>query len=124
MFYGGSLNLPINASDKYDVFNTNMTRRIESTLLSYLNTVNAKTVQDMTNFFARLDKDTQTICAKKMIEVGGWRCGDCVTNDNTIFCQDCWSLMKDKHKGHNIIFVGRVSGTCDCGDHNCISKEF
>ena len=124
MFYSGSLNLPINASDKYDVFNRNMTRKIESTLLSYLNTINAKSVEDMSKYFARFDKDTQTICAKKMVEVGGWRCADCVTNDNTIFCQDCWSLMRDKHKGHNVIFIGRVSGTCDCGDHNCISKEF
>ena len=123
-FYDGQLKLPINANEKYEIFNRNMTRRIESTLLKYLNMCNLKTVQELGTFFALLDIDPQTICAKKMVEVGGWRCGDCVRNDNTIFCQDCWSLMKDKHKGHNVIFVGRVSGTCDCGDHNCISKEF
>ena len=121
---GGSLNLPINAADKYDVFNRNMTKRIELTLLSYLNMLKLKTVQELGAFFALLELDTQTICAKKMIDVGGWRCADCVTNDSTIFCQDCWSLMRDKHKGHNVIFVGKVSGTCDCGDHNSISKEF
>ena len=124
MFLGsGLLNQPINASAKYDIFNRDMTFRIESTLLSYLNMLKLKTVQEMGAFFTLLELDTKTICAKKMVEVGGWRCMDCVTNDNTIFCQDCWSLMKEKHKNHNIIFVNRVNGTCDCGDHNCISKE-
>ena len=52
---GGSLNLPINAADKYDVFNRNMTKRIELTLLSYLNMLKLKTVQELGAFFALLE---------------------------------------------------------------------
>ena len=59
-----------------------------------------------------------------MSQVGGWRCTDCVDNENTVFCQDCWSQMKEKHVGHNIVFLKDVNGTCDCGDHNCIDKEY
>ena len=74
--------------------------------------------------FKLLELDTHSICAAPMSQVGGWRCTDCVDNENTVFCQDCWSQMKEKHVGHNIVFLKDVNGTCDCGDHNCIDKEY
>ena len=97
---------------------------IRSTIIDYLNIFKCKTVTDLISLFNYLEVDSNTICAKKMQEVGGWRCSDCVKNDTIIFCQDCWSKMREKHEGHNIIFLNRVNGTCDCGDHNCIDKEY
>jgi hypothetical protein len=125
MFIGFNLlSNAINASANYADFCVDLHYRIESTLVSYLDMLKLKTIEELGVFFSLLELDTGTICSKKMIDVGGWRCADCVLNDNTIFCQDCWSQMKDKHKNHNIVYIGRVSGTCDCGDHNSISKEY
>ena len=125
MFIGiNLLTNAINASSNYADFCNDLHYRIEGTLVSYLDMLKLKTIEELAAFFTLLELDTGTICSKKMIEVGGWRCADCVLNDNTIFCQDCWSQMKDKHKDHNIVYIGRVNGTCDCGDHNSISKEY
>ena len=101
-----------------------MTFNIESTLLSILDHLKLKTVDEMGLFFKLLELDTKTICRKKLTEVGAWRCLDCVRNDSTIFCQECWSQMKDKHQNHNIVYINRVNGTCDCGDHNLINQKY
>ena len=111
-------------SGSFDTACRNASFKIETTLLSYLSTLKVKTVEEMEDYFIDKELDSNTICAKKMIDVGGWRCADCVRNDNTIFCQDCWSRMKEKHKDHNIIFLNKVNGTCDCGDHNCINQKY
>ena len=97
---------------------------VEKILLNYLDTIKVKTIDQMNLFFSLLELDSNTICSKKMETVGAWRCEDCVNTENTIFCQECWSKMKDKHKDHKILFLNRVSGTCDCGDHNCIDKKY
>ena len=101
-----------------------MTIQIEDTLYDYLKILNLKSIQEMDVFFALLEVDSNTVCAKKMVDVGGWRCVDCAKNNNIIFCQDCWSKMKDRHKDHNVVFINEVSGTCDCGDHNCIDRQY
>ena len=97
---------------------------IEDTLLSYLDLLKLKRVEEMAVFFSLLEIDSNTVCAKKMVGVGAWRCADCVKNDTIIFCQDCWIQMRDKHKNHNVVFLTNVNGTCDCGDHNCIDKKY
>ena len=118
-----SLTLPIKATT-FEGYSNEVTYKIETALLAYLNIIKVKTVDDMATFFASLEIDSGTVCNKKLVEVGAWRCNDCVKNDNIIFCQDCWSQMKDKHQKHNVIFINRVNGTCDCGDHNCINKKY
>ena len=97
---------------------------IEKILINYLDTINVKTIDQMNLFFALLELDSNTICGCKMEGVGAWRCEDCVNTENTIFCQECWSKTKEKHANHNIVFLNRVNGTCDCGDHNCIDKKY
>ena len=97
---------------------------IEKILINYLDTINVKTIDQMNLFFALLELDSNTICGCKMENVGAWRCEDCVNTENTIFCQECWSKTKEKHANHNIVFLNRVNGTCDCGDHNCIDKKY
>ena len=97
---------------------------IKYSMLKYLDLFKVKTPLEMTLLFSLLDVDTHSVCAGKMESVGGWRCLDCIKNENTIFCQNCWSKMKDSHEGHNIVFITKVSGTCDCGDPNSIDKKF
>ena len=96
---------------------------IEETKLKYLKIFNLKSVLELNVFFALIEEESNTVCSKKMEGVGGWRCQDCAKSESTIFCQDCWSKMKDKHKDHNIIFNNQINGTFDCGDHNCIDKQ-
>ena len=97
---------------------------IEETKLKYLQIFNLKTVLELNVFFALIEEESNTVCSKKMDGVGGWRCQDCAKSESTIFCQDCWSKMKDKHKDHDVIFNNQINGTCDCGDHNCIDKQY
>ena len=89
----------------------------------YLSTLKLKNVFEMAIFFAIMNKEAGSVCAKEMTKVGGWRCNDCVKNETTVFCQECWAGMKDKHQGHNILFTISVDGTCDCGDPNAIEPS-
>ena len=117
------LKLEINEKS-FEDYSKQVTLRIEKTLVTYLNILKLKTIKEMAVYFSLKELDRETICAKKMDLIGAWRCDDCVKNQNIIFCQDCWSQMRDKHKDHNVIFLKSVTGTCDCGDHNCINKQY
>ena len=118
------LNLELNPEGTFESCSTDMKFIIDTTKNSYLSIVNLKSNEELAKMFKLLELDTHSICASPMSQVGGWRCTDCVDNENTVFCQDCWSQMKEKHVGHNIVFLKDVNGTCDCGDHNCIDKEY
>ena len=117
------LKLEINEKS-FEDYSKQVTLRIEKTLVTYLNILKLKTIKEMAVYFSLKELDRETICAKKMDLIGAWRCDGCVKNQNIIFCQDCWSQMRDKHKDHNVIFLKNVTGTCDCGDHNCINKQY
>ena len=71
---------------------------MKNILKKYLQIFNLKTVLELNVFFALIEEESNTVCSKKMEGVGGWRCQDCAKSESTIFCQDCWSKMKDKHK--------------------------
>ena len=101
-----------------------MENKIEDVKLKYLKIFNLKSLLELDFFFALIEVDSNTVCCKKLVEVGAWRCQDCAKSDNIIFCQDCWSKMKEKHENHNVVFIHQVNGTCDCGDHNCIDKKY
>ena len=118
------LNLELNPEGTFESCSTDMKFIIDTTKNSYLSIVNLRSNEELAKMFKLLELDTHSICAQSMSKVGGWRCMDCVNNENTVFCQDCWSQMKEKHEGHNIVFLKEVNGTCDCGDHNCIDKEY
>lgn len=44
----------------------------------------------------------------------GYRCYDCMRDDNACFCLECFEF--EKHVGHNYRVVEINSGLCDCGD--------
>ena len=98
--------------------------KIKNSMLKFMEVTNTKNSLEMTLLFALSDIDTGSVCAGKMESVGGWRCLDCIKNENTVFCQDCWSQMKRLHQDHNIVFLTSVNGTCDCGDPNTIDKKY
>ena len=98
--------------------------KIKQSMLQYMRVTNTKNALEMTLLFSLSDIDTGSVCAGKMESVGGWRCLDCIKYENTVFCQNCWSQMKNQHKDHRIVFLTSVSGTCDCGDPNTIDKQY
>ena len=98
--------------------------KIKLSMLRFMQATNTKTSLEMTLLFTLSDIETGSVCAGKMESVGGWRCLDCIKNENTIFCQNCWSQMKQLHQDHNIVFLTSVNGTCDCGDPNTIDKKY
>ena len=108
----------------FEEHSTRIINKIKSSMLNYFKATNTKNALEMTFLFSLYDIDTGSVCAGKMELVGGWRCLDCIKNENTVFCQDCWSQMKDLHKDHNIVFLTSVNGTCDCGDPNTIDKKY
>ena len=101
-----------------------MTISIETTLSNYIKIFNVKTLEELDVTLKLKDLPSNTICAKRLNSIGAWRCIDCIRNDKAVFCQDCWSLMKDKHINHNILFVNDVNSICGCGDYNCINPKY
>ena len=99
-------------------------KAIDTAALTYLKLTKKLTFEELALFLRDLDIDASTICENKFIHGGAWRCEDCVKTQDAIFCQSCWTKTRDKHKDHNTIYITDVTGTCDCGDHNIIDKEY
>ena len=75
-------------------------------------------------YLKSISKPNNTVCNKRIPEgEGGWKCLDCEVDSLSLICNDCFSKMKDKHKGHKISFNPANNGYCDCGDPNVILKE-
>ena len=91
--------------------------------LKYLSLFRAKDKEGLINKLKKLDIDTGSVCARKMIEIGGWKCLDCEKNSNAIICHQCWSKVKEKHNSHNIMYNSSTNGTCDCGDPNTLQSS-
>lgn len=78
---------------------------------------------ELINKLKELDYDSGSVCARKMIKIGGWKCSNCEKNGNAILCQQCWSKVRDKHLDHEILFNSTTNGTCDCGDPNTLESS-
>ena len=57
---------------------------IKHTMIKNLTILKVKNPLEMTLLFSMLDKDTGSVCAGKMELIGGWRCLDCVKNENAM----------------------------------------
>ena len=71
----------------------------------------------------KLNQNFNNICAHAIVDEGGWKCRDCEKEETSIICQQCWSLIKDKHIDHNILYDTDVNGICDCGDSNILNEK-
>ena len=56
------------------------------------------------------------VCAGVIDDIPGWRCKDCSIFENTVYCNDCFKISQDLHKGHSIFYLPNCIGMCDCGD--------
>jgi hypothetical protein len=43
-----------------------------------------------------------------------YKCHECLNEDNSILCMQCFDL--EKHKGHQFELIQVYGGCCDCGD--------
>ena len=119
------INSELIALGTFEKSNDEMKYIIDSVSLLYLKIVNLNSYEELKRMFELLELDTNSICGKDVTNIGGWSCADCTRSDNSIYCQECWSQMKDKHINHNIIFTKIIdNGTCDCGDHNYIDSKY
>ena len=99
------------------------TMMIDEYTNKYLSLFSCKSKEELMDKLKKLDCDTGSVCARKMIKIGGWKCSDCGKNANILLCQQCWSKIKDKHLSHNIIYNSSANGTCDCGDPNFVNES-
>ena len=119
------INSELIALGTFEKSNDEMKYIIDSVSSLYLKIVNLNSYEELKRMFELLELDTNSICGKDVTNIGGWSCADCTRSDNSIYCQECWSQMKDKHINHNIIFTKIIdNGTCDCGDHNYIDSKY
>ena len=79
--------------------------------------------------FLNLSKSEETnkICLKLIKNQGVWKCKDCQKNKESIYCNECWALVRKEHisEGHKYEYIGDyICGTCDCGNTNNIEEKF
>ena len=89
----------------------------------YLQLFSCVSVDELISHLKKLDHDAGSVCARKMIRIGGWKCSNCEKNGNAIICHQCWSKIKEKHEKHNIKYNCSTNGTCDCGDLNTVNES-
>ena len=76
------------------------------------------------DYLKSISKPNNQVCNKRIPKgEGGWKCLDCEIDTLSIFCNNCFSKCKEKHKGHNISFDPGNYGFCDCGDPTVIIPE-
>ena len=96
---------------------------LKEIFFKYLKLFSCDNKKDLIIKLKKLNHDAGSVCARKMIKIGGWKCVDCEKNSNAILCHQCWSKIKDKHLNHNIKYHSSTNGTCDCGDPNTLEKS-
>ena len=69
--------------------------------------------------------DENKICLKLINNQGAWKCKDCQKNKESIYCNDCWGYVREKHINHNYEYISNYNcGTCDCGNLNNMGEDF
>ena len=72
-------------------------------------------------------EEKNKICLKLIKNQGVWKCKDCQKNKESIYCNECWGNIRQKHinSGHKYEYIGDyICGTCDCGNLTNMEKEF
>ena len=71
---------------------------------------------DSLTYLEKIAIPNNCVCAGVIDTIPGWRCKDCSTFENTVYCNDCFKISQDLHKGHNVSYLSNCIGMCDCGD--------
>ena len=72
-------------------------------------------------------EEINKICLKLIKNQGVWKCKDCQKNKESIYCNECWGLVRKEHinENHKYEYIGDyICGTCDCGNSNNIDEKF
>ena len=72
-------------------------------------------------------EEINKICLKLIKNQGAWKCKDCQKNKESIYCNECWGLVRKEHinENHKYEYIGDyICGTCDCGNSNNIDEKF
>ena len=85
-------------------------------------------VQQLLKFLSLTkSEESNKICLKLIKNQGVWKCKDCQKNKESIYCNECWALVRNEHikEGHKYEYIGDyICGTCDCGNTNNIEEKF
>ena len=118
-----STNLKVNPSNINNIINYRFKLKIDEYFCKYLILFSCQNINELITKLKKLDYDTRSVCARKMLKIGGWKCSDCEKNANSILCQQCWRKVRNKHLKHNILYNISTNGTCDCGDPNILTES-
>ena len=72
-------------------------------------------------------EEKNKICLKLIKNQGVWKCKNCQKNKESIYCNECWGNIGQKHieKKHKYEYIGDyICGTCDCGNLTNMKEEF
>ena len=109
--------------DKYNLKIYLETKKIHKYLMESVNNFqkifenhNSSTLSDFLNYLEKRAIPNECVCAGVIENIPGWRCANCSTYENSIYCNDCYKNSKDLHKNHTMYFLYSSGGMCDCGD--------
>ena len=72
-------------------------------------------------------EEKNKICLKLIKNQGVWKCKDCQKNKESIYCNECWGNIRQKHidEKHKYEYIGDyICGTCDCGNLANMKEDF
>ena len=82
---------------------------------------NLKDFEDCLKYLEKIALPNKCVCAAVIDNIPGWRCIECSTYENSIYCNDCYKKSKHLHKNHKVFYLYSSSGMCDCGDPNSLT---
>ena len=112
-----------NCNDSNDFYELKIQLILKESFDNYLKLFSCNNSKVLSAKLKELNQEAGSVCAGKMIKIGGWKCSDCEKNANAIICHECWKQIKDKHLSHDIKYNGSTNGTCDCGDLNTVEAS-
>ena len=103
---------------KIDTATKNIASYFEKSVLLFpsLFEKSLESFEDSLTYLEKIAIPNNCVCAGVIDDIPGWRCKDCSKFENTVYCNDCFKISQDLHKGHNICYLPNCIGMCDCGD--------
>ena len=83
---------------------------------------NLTSFSDFLSYLEKRAIPNNCVCAGVIDTIPGWRCVQCSTYENSIYCNDCYKSSKKLHDDHTILFLYSSGGMCDCGDPDSLRK--
>ena len=85
-------------------------------LKNFTKIFNVNRFDDLLKYLEQITIKNNSVCAGVIENIPGWRCVECSTYENSIYCNDCYKNSKKLHENHTVYFLYSSGGMCDCGD--------